>query len=76
MTAIPIKRAPVTFLTKRTAVTTSPIITSITLGSKMLPKETKVAAFLTEIPAFCRPIKAIKRPIPTPMAVCKLAGIE
>ena len=74
--AIPISKAPGIFLTRRTAVEIKPTITSNTLGWKIWPRATRVASFLTEIPAFWRPIKAIKRPIPTPIAFWILGGRE
>jgi len=50
--AIPISKAPGIFLTRRTAVEIKPTITSNTLGWKIWPRATRVASFLTEIPAF------------------------
>ena len=40
------------------------------------PKCTNVASFFTTTPAFCRPIKAIKSPIPALIAVLTDLGIE
>jgi len=37
-------------------------------------RETKVAPS-TMIPAFCMPMKAMKRPIPTPIALFRFAGM-
>ena len=52
-----------------------PNTASKTVGSSRLPSETNVDAFATTIPAFLSPIKAIKKPIPAPIACLSCFGI-
>ena len=52
-----------------------PIIAIITGNLVKSPKATKVAGSETTIPAFFKPIKVIKKPIPAPIANFKFLGI-
>ena len=52
----------------------TPIIATIAEGLVML-RPTRVA-LSTMIPAFWSPMNAMKRPIPTPIAFLRFAGIE
>ena len=66
---------PRTFFTTSTDVTARPIIASSGLPEVISPNDTSVESLLLMIPAFCRPMKAMKRPIPAPMAFLSEAGM-
>ena len=72
---IPMSRLPGTFLMTSTLVRMMPITPSRAEPSVILPMVTKVASLAATIPAFFRPMKAMKRPIPAPMARFREAGI-
>ena len=40
----------------------------------IFPNEIKVASLFTMIPAFCKPMNAMNKPIPAPMALRRLKG--
>jgi len=65
--SMPISMAPLIFLDIRIAVMTSPADATTTDVVKT-PKVTSVASLFTTIPADLRPMKAMKSPIPTPIA--------
>ena len=75
VTSKPISNAPRTFFTTRVPVISKPSKPSSGTGDIISPIVTNVALSLTIIPAFCNPIKAINRPIPTPIALRSDAGI-
>ena len=75
VTRIPIRIPPFTLYAVRIAVTTKPMNATIAVLLVML-RPTSVAPLSTMIPAFWRPMNAIKRPIPTPIAFLRFAGIE
>ena len=72
---IPMSRLPGTFLMTSTLVRMMPITPSRAEPSVILPMVTKVASLAATIPAFFRPMKAMKRPIPAPMARFREAGM-
>src|SRR5574344_541549 len=59
----------------KTPVMIRPIIASIGAPDVISPRLTRVASFFTMTPAFCKPMNAMKRPIPAPIAFLRLAGI-
>ena len=68
-------RAPRTFLTTRTEVIARPIMASNGAPLVISPSETSVASSWEMTPAFCNPIKAMKSPIPAPIAFLSEAGM-
>ena len=77
-TAVPIKpqnTAAVTFFANRINVSARPKIASRTTGSVNFPKATNVDSFATMMPAFFKPMNAMKKPIPAPIASFSCCGI-
>ncbi len=72
---IPIRNAPCTFLKYNTAVRISPKEATHTCGLDMVPSVSMVFSFFTTSPAFCRPRKVMKSPIPTGIAFLMVLGI-
>ena len=73
--SIPISSAPLTFLENNTPMITRPMIQTSGPAEAMLPTVTRVASEPTTIPAFLKPISAIKKPIPAEIARFRLTGI-
>lgn len=74
---IPYNKAPRILYINMTETAKSPIMVTMALGLVMFPMETSVAGLSMTMPEPCRPIKAIKSPIPAEMAfsnqkVCSL----
>ena len=74
--SMPMRSEPGTFFTTRMPVSTRPIRASSAGPAVMSPRATVVASFDTMTPAFLRPMKAMNRPIPQPMAFFNEAGME
>ena len=72
---IPMSNAPGTFFITSTEVRMMPITPSKAVPWVMSPMLTKVAALSTMMPAFLSPMKAMKSPIPAPIARFIEAGI-
>lgn len=72
---IPHSIDPFTFFISNTEVMASPISAKSGEPEVILPSVTKVASFLVITPAFCNPMKAIKSPIPAPMAFFRESGM-
>ena len=72
---MPMSSEPGTFLMTSTEVSTMPITPSSAVPSVMVPMVTKVAEFSTMMPAFFSPMKAMKSPMPAPMARFTDAGM-
>ena len=72
---MPISRLPGTFLMTSTLVMMMPMAPNRAEPSVIFPIVTRVAALAATMPAFFRPMKAIKRPIPAPMARFREAGM-
>ena len=72
---IPMSNAPGTFFITSTEVMMMPIMPSKAVPWVMSPMLTKVAALSTMMPAFFSPMKAMKSPIPAPMARFSVAGM-
>ena len=72
---IPMSSEPGTFLITSTEVTIIPITPSKAESPVSLPMVTNVAAFSTMMPAFLSPMKAMKSPMPAPMARLSVVGI-
>ena len=64
VTTIPIKIDPGTFMAIKMTVKTKPNKVIQTAGEENLPKVTREEALLTINLPFCKPIKAINKPIP------------
>ena len=75
VTTIPIKMAPGTRRTIKTAVTTKPTTVNQVLAVVKEPNPTTVDLLATTKPPWCKPMKAIKRPIPAEMANFRSDGI-
>ena len=60
--------APCTFLIYRKPVISRPMMPSSAEPLVTSPSVTSVASLLAIMPADCKPIKAIKRPMPAPIA--------
>ena len=63
------------FFDNRKIVIKIPKVASKTVGVENLPKATNVELLATIIPAFFKPTKAIKKPIPAPIASFNCTGI-
>ena len=72
---IPTNTAAGTFLSTRAIVINRPIMASNTVGSVKFPIPTKVDWLATMIPAFFNPTKAMKKPIPAPIANFNCTGM-
>ena len=72
---IPMRMPPRTFSITRPAVIIKPIIATRAVPWVIFPRVTSVESEFTMIPAFCRPMKAMNRPIPAPMAFFKVPGM-
>ena len=72
---IPKKSAPFTFLASNRPVIIKPIRASKGPLEVIFPKPTMVPSPGTTTPAFTRPIRAMKSPIPTETAFFKFIGI-
>ncbi len=72
---IPHRRPPMTFRTTSSPQMTRPMSASRMEGLLKVARATCVLSLETMIPQFCRPIKAIKRPMPPPMAAFNPAGM-
>ena len=75
VTRMPIRMLPLTFRMTRAPVMTIPMMPSRAAPWVMSPRETRVESLFAMIPAFCRPMKAMNRPIPAPMACLSESGI-
>ena len=75
VTRIPISRLPRTFSTTRADVMKKPMMARMTSGLPRSPRATEVDSLLTMRPTLRRPMKAMYKPIPTPMAFFMPTGI-
>ena len=64
------------FLLIKIIVKSNPNTASNTVGFLKFPNVISVAGCATAIPAFTKPIKAIKNPVPAPILCFKFSGIE
>ena len=71
---MPIRTAALTLIEIRAAVNKIPNSVRRTFKEVKSPRVTFVAGSATIIPELCRPINAIKQPIPTTIAVFSPAG--
>ena len=72
---IPQSSPPGIFLTTINPQMKMPISAKMTDGVLNFAKLTSVFSWATTMPQFCKPIKAMNRPIPAPIAALILAGI-
>ena len=72
---IPTNTPAGTFNANNAIVTSIPNTANNTVGSAKFPNPTKVDGLATIIPAFFNPTKAIKKPIPAPIANFNCIGI-
>ena len=75
VTTIPIKIAPGTFIAIKMTVKVKPKSVIQTAGELNLPKVTKLESLLTMSLPFCKPMKAMNKPIPAEIAYFKSCGI-
>ena len=75
VTMMPMRMPPRTLSITRPAVIIRPIMPTSAGPWVMSPRVTSVASELTMMPAFCRPMKAMNRPIPAPMAFLSVPGM-
>ena len=73
---IPINNAPTTFLTNKTEVSRMPKQARSTAGECRSPKVTSVASLALTIPAFFKPMNAMKSPMPGDIARRRISGME
>ncbi len=72
---IPMRMPPLTFSMTRPPVITRPMIPTRALPLVSSPRVTRVESESTMIPAFWSPMKAMKRPIPAPIAFLSVPGM-
>jgi len=73
--SIPIRREPRTFFVTNTEVIAKPITANNPVPAVISPRVTSVDSLLTTNPAFFKPMNAMKRPIPAPMACLSVTGM-
>jgi hypothetical protein len=72
---MPKKTAAYVLRASRINVINKPTIVNKTKGALMLPSWTNVASLATMMPAFFKPMKAMKKPMPAPIASFSDLGI-
>ena len=75
VTRIPIRIPPRTWSMTSVQEITRPMTASRPVPWQTSPRATSVESLFTIRPAFCRPMKAMNRPIPAPMACLSESGI-
>ena len=73
---MPHRMAPFTPKYSMAPMMTTPISASATCGVAMSPSATRVEASAAAIPAFCRPMKVMNRPMPVVMPYFKFSGMQ